>query len=227
MNAEPRESGNDRRLEQDLDVLRASWAERQPAEPPELLDRAILNAARRELERQPVRRRFGQRRLRWAGALATAAIVVLALSIVVQQEPAAPPAVEGNGLRLEPSAPAAAPAAKAEQPPDLRPAAPLLDTQAAAASGNGRPESAMAPESRELREALSDVPAPPPGGLAGVEADSSSEQAAAPGTLTPEDWIEHMRTLLQAGRLEELERERAAFRATWPDYDLPPELQDR
>jgi len=88
--------------EQDLESVRVALSGPEPAEPPHLLDQAVLNTARRELEK-PSAAWTRRIRLRWLGALSTAAIVVLALTVVVQQEQPvprpAPPAADG--LRLE------------------------------------------------------------------------------------------------------------------------------
>ncbi|HET6593601.1 MAG TPA: hypothetical protein VFG48_11840 [Xanthomonadales bacterium] len=105
MNNDPRDRQTDRARDPDLDPIRSAWRRLEHPEPPELLDRAVLNAARRELERPPK-----YRHLRWLGAFATAAVLVLALVVVMRQDPWGPaaPAPSGDGLRLERSA--AAPA---------------------------------------------------------------------------------------------------------------------
>jgi hypothetical protein len=235
MNAESRQPRSEQLLEQDLEALRSVWAGSESTEPPELVDRAILNTARRAIENRPGRR-FGSRRLRWVGAFATATIVVLALSIVVQQEPALPPETEANGLRLEKSAPAVPQRSKAADPagavageglPDRATAARPLAAPPAAESAPGMATAADAQDMGELRESLSDAPEQVPGGQRKVEAETLGVPDASLDAVPPEDWIEQMRKLLEAGRLQELERELAAFRTAWPDYELPPELQGR
>ena len=68
-----------------------------------MLDQAVKNSARRELEGQRKRRP-----LRWLGAFATATVAVLALTIMIQQdEQPLSPALEGpDGLKLEQATPA-------------------------------------------------------------------------------------------------------------------------
>jgi hypothetical protein len=44
--------------------------------------------------------------------------------------------------------------------------------------------------------------------------------------LAPEDWVERLMALQQAGRLEELRAELEAFRQAYPGYQLPPGLQE-
>ena len=88
--------------EQDLEVIRSALPDLDSAEPPEMLDQAVLNSARRDLattRRQPAR---------WIGAIATAAVVVLALSIVVQQDQKTPEPGIGNGIQLNTPSPAVA-----------------------------------------------------------------------------------------------------------------------
>jgi hypothetical protein len=80
-----------RKPHDDLEWAEDRWARRPRAEPPELLDQAVRNAARRALPKPPRRRA-----LPWIGGLATAGVMVLAVALVLRQD-AAP----------EPSAPAA------------------------------------------------------------------------------------------------------------------------
>ena len=93
--------------EQDLEMIRSELPDLDSIEPPNLLDQSVLNSARRELaasRRKPIR---------WIGAFATAAVMVLAISIVVQQDQKTPEPDIGNGFRLDSSRPAAA---KKEKP---------------------------------------------------------------------------------------------------------------
>jgi hypothetical protein len=89
--------------EQDLESVRSALSGLESVEPPDLLDQAVLNTARRELaasRRKP---------MRWVGAFATAAVVVLALSIVIQQDQKTPDPRSGNGIKLDATRPAASP----------------------------------------------------------------------------------------------------------------------
>jgi hypothetical protein len=85
-------------LEQELDSIRARLSALGEQEPPALLDQAVLNTARRELAG---RRR---RQVRWIGAFATVSVLVLTLTLVVQQSevPVAPATGKTNGIRLGP-----------------------------------------------------------------------------------------------------------------------------
>ena len=106
MTTDPQDQRMKKDYEQDLESVRAALSGPEPAEPPRLLDQAVLNTARRELAK-PSARWTGRSRLRWLGALSTAAIVALALTVVVQQElPAPRPAPSAaDGLRLEQEVP--------------------------------------------------------------------------------------------------------------------------
>lgn len=85
-------------LERELDSLRARLSAQEEQEPPALLDLAVLNSARRELAGQR------RRRVRWIGAFATISVMVLALTLVVQQNPAPIDPANGNinGVRSDP-----------------------------------------------------------------------------------------------------------------------------
>ena len=186
----------DRQLEQDLALLREADPETAAAEPPELIDRAVLNMARRA---QP----SGEKRvrLRWLGAFATAAVVVLAFSLVLQQDPQAPPPADTDELRLDRSALSAPP-----------PAAPSATTAA---------EPATAPKTR--RGARVEFEAPPP--LAD-EAMARELDAADSPPLDPATWVQRLLQLQRDRAYGELKTELAAFRESYPDYPLPAELQN-
>jgi hypothetical protein len=185
MNSNPGNGMPDRAFEQDLDTVHAAWQGLRHEEPPALLDQSVRNAARLALAS-----RNRGRSLRWIGALATAAIVVLALAIVVQQDQVGPvpPAPRTDGFRLD----------------DAAPAAKSASDEIAAEQGPARGEPRLQPAApASLQEA--DALQPPP---------------------TADEWIEQMRQLRQTGRLDELRVQMEAFRQTWPDYPLPPDLQN-
>lgn len=90
-----------REPDHDLEWAEKRWARRDRAEPPELLDQAVLNAARRAL---PEPRK--SRRLPWISGLATAGVVVLALGLLLRQEPSQPVRLDTPSLSPSTSAPA-------------------------------------------------------------------------------------------------------------------------
>lgn len=202
MSGDMRNGGPDRSLEQDLTALRAAWQELQQEEPPDLLDQSVRNAARRAL---PPRSR--RRSLRWLGSLATAAVVVLAVSIVIQQdqEGPTPPMPKSDGYRLDK-------ATSAEK---------RAGDETAAEQEPGRAELML---QRAPSAAPGERPTPREGTVPPAVLEEALEKDAT--VSTPEDWVRRMLQLAQAGRHEELRAELDAFREAYPDYPLPPELQE-
>jgi hypothetical protein len=84
-------------FEADLEALQRAYEGQERSEPSTLLDQAVLNMAKRELETQRTGpgslwgSMFGPRSgPRWIGGLATAAVVVLAVNLILQQPGIAP-----------------------------------------------------------------------------------------------------------------------------------------
>jgi hypothetical protein len=202
MTSDKRNSGTDRSLGQDLEAIRAAWQVLPQDEPPDLLDQSVRNAAHRAL---PLDKR--RRSVRWLGSLATAAVVVLAVAIVIRQDPEGPvpPLPKSDGFRLDPAVTTERRASDAK----------ALDRE---------PGHAEITLQRASRAAVSESP-PPTAEKAPAAAplDAMEEDAASPA---PADWLERMLQLQQAGRLEELQAELEAFRKTYPGYPLPPELRE-
>jgi hypothetical protein len=206
MNSDPHDNPNNPEFEPDLSAVRSAWEGLEQVEPPELLDQAVLNTARRNLKgAQP------RRSMRWLGAFASAVVVVLALAIVVRQDQQGPvPPVPGSdGFRMDQDAPARAKSKQERKP--------MMQDEARQAQ----------PETRQIgpaaRAAASEV-VPVQGDESRLRALESLEEDA--GRPDPQAWIEQMRALRAAGRLDELEAELADFRRSFPDYPLPPELLD-
>lgn len=98
MNSIHNNGENDKSLNEDLDKLRRSYAGLEQDEPPELLDQAILNSAHRALEKKSRWMKFS-----WVHGLTTAAVFVLALSLIInqrEQSPAIPDGIEVESLSL-------------------------------------------------------------------------------------------------------------------------------
>ena len=91
MNSHHNNGENDRSLNETLGKLGQSYAKLGQDEPPELVDMAILNSAHRALEKKPHWMKFG-----WLHGLTTAAVFVLALSVVIHQRESQP--VNENGI---------------------------------------------------------------------------------------------------------------------------------
>ena len=202
--------------EKDLEQVLSAMPNLEAAEPPEMVDQAVLNMARRDLEL-----RSRRRPMRWLGAFATAAVVVLSVSIVLQQDPNSPagqsPPSEQDGFNLEKRKKQEAygktdtdisKSVRLDNTPDQpveTAAAPLQEEAAMAEKSVARLSASSAEDSyRNVAEDASeaeDVPA-------------------------PEEWIERLLLLHQSGLYEQLEEDLAAFKQAYPDYPLPPQLQD-
>jgi len=101
-------------FDRDLAAVESAWRQVSAEAPPDLVDQAVRNRARLELERgRP-------RRLRWIGHFATAGVVVLAVSIWLLQDWETPPAPAEGELRLERAAEETAPARQAAEPAPMK-----------------------------------------------------------------------------------------------------------
>ena len=228
MNNDPRKPNDDAKLEQELAGLQAEWNGLPQAEPPDLLDQAVLNAARRDLESTSRRRP-----MRWLGGFATAAVVVVALTLVIEQDPrstSTAPVPEPAPLQK------GAPGASAESAPEasrlqapLPPAEPETmarearrdATRLKAAADNAVAEKAEPGAGRRLELSTAAAPAVSDAQEAGALADEALEESA---LRDPESWIEALLELQASGETDALRAGIAAFRSAYPDYPLPDEL---
>lgn len=201
MNSDPPVRYGDAEFNADLEAVRSAWSRLEQSEPPELIDQAVLNSAKRQLEAS--RKRLP---LRWLGGLATAAIVVLTLAIVVRQDEqtALAPMPDSDGFRLEQGA---------DRPEEADRAVLLQDEPIAETRFMQKAPTAAAatPEAREAPR---------------QEAGQPSAQALEHSETVPDPdlWIERILELRASGDAEQLEAELEAFRRAFPDYPLPPEL---
>jgi hypothetical protein len=202
MTTDPRDQKSEPEFEQDLEAVRSAWSGLEKTEPPELLNQAVMNTARRELESQRKRRP-----LRWLGAFATATVVVLALTLVVQQDEQlnAPVPEKANGFMLEQAAPTAR---KKEADRDDTEFRVRRNAAPAAAPAVMASDNATA----IMEEEISEAP------LKLKKASGAISEAEA--------WIERLLQLQETRQDEKLLQELAAFRQAYPDYILPPALQD-
>ena len=190
MTSDPRDQQSGPEFEQDLETVSAAWSGLEQTEPPELLNQAVLNTARRERD---ARRR--SRPLRWLGGFATATVIVLALTIVIQQDEqqSTPTLNKTDGFMLEQAAP------KASE---------LRMKRSVAAPPVPASDTAALPVAKEMSDSLAEP------------------EEAAGGNPEAEAWIERLLLLRSTQQDEKLVQELAAFRKAFPDYSLPPELQD-
>ena len=205
MTSDPRDQQSGPEFEQDLKAVRSAWSGLEQTDPPELLNQAVLNTARRELN---TRRR--SRPLRWLGGFATATVIVLALTIVIQHEEqqTTPSLKKTNGFKLDQTDPAAS---KSEVDRD--------DFEETARREQAdRQLSPMSSEEAESRMKRS---------VAEEMSDSLAESEKATDSIPEADaWIERLLLLRETQQDEKLIQELAAFREAYPDYVLPPELHD-
>jgi hypothetical protein len=247
MTSDPRDRTPESDFDNDLEAVRSAWNGLEKAEPPELLDQAVLNTARRELESRP-----GRWPLRWLGGFATATVIVLALSIVTQQDPQAPAPVvdETDGIKLDQSVSTAAKkevdrdtakstAAPGDQAGQTRTGSEDRIEKQVQQAEPASPEASAAAElqepatlhrqkvrSEEMPAAVAEVNAASPA-IAEMMADTETEPEKESAELAEaEAWIERLMLLWETQQDEKLVVELAAFREAFPDYPLPSELED-
>lgn len=189
----------------DFSAVETAWRDLPREAPPELLDRAVLNRARRDLETTR------PRRLRWIGHFATAGVVVIAVSMWVLQDGGDLSAPGDGTLRLEPAADAGPPA-ELHSRRVIRETAPPPQARM---EPKGAPANTRAARLEESAVAPADT---------SPMAEASDEDTA---PRDPDAWIEELLELEAQGRGAELKAGLEAFRAAWPDYPLPTALQDR
>jgi len=98
-------------LDEDLDKIAKAYSKTDVEEPPELLDMAIRNSAHRAVEKKPRRMKFG-----WLHGLTTAAVFVLALSVIIHQRENQPTTV--NGFRPDQPQPSSVASPARKQRPE-------------------------------------------------------------------------------------------------------------
>ena len=240
-------SNDDTRDEQ----LSRLYREVRGTEPPETLDRAILDAARAEAA--PVKPRKRAWWQTWAGPASVTATVVLTvtLALMVQQEQEPPfieaPPTKGDAsdFAVRPAAPP--PVAKQEVVPreaervvegtrQAREAAPVA--KPFASEMKAAPAGAVAPRAPMAESAESVAPAKPAAvmrrqvapaadavELRAKSAPLRKEAVGAALARTPEQWLEDIRRLNQQGKDKEAADALADFRKAYPDYRLPDDLR--
>lgn len=85
MNSIHNDGGNDQTLNKGLEELGQAYSALEQDQPPQLLDQVILNSAHRAVAGKPGWKQFG-----WMHGLATAAVFVLAFTIILDQRELAP-----------------------------------------------------------------------------------------------------------------------------------------
>ena len=210
---------------QDVEGVRSAWSGLEQTDPPDLLDQAVLNTARRELGGPGKRRHW-----RWMSGFATAAVVVMALAIVIQQDeqPLAPGLEKADGFRLDQAEPVLRKKESDRDEPEEKARRNAADARLGADS-NGRAETRLRPGAPDAPVAASPaksvnsaVASSVAENLADAPADLEEESSTVPEA---DEWIERLLHLHETGQSEELIAELAAFHDAYPGYPLPPELE--
>ena len=216
---------NERDEQSGHDELERLYRRAGDVEPDPALDRRIRtmgrDAAHHVAGREPVRSPA-----RWIGGLATAAVAVLAIGVIVEQaqppsRAPAPPAVEEALAPQTDAVPAARPAASADRA-EAGDAAVLERRQRNAADVAGVSE----------REAAAPEPARREAPVPAVEAkpELSAFAGDAPGEIAlPSESLLLLATIREAIAEDDLERARellATFREMHPDIEVPADIRE-
>jgi hypothetical protein len=180
--------------------LAALYARLPKVEPDASLDAAVLAEATRATAIR--------RRPRWPVALASAAVLVLAVGVAWQVRVVQPETRYASAPVAAPAAPAESIATPNAPPPLMAPAAPPSPSA---------PSAPIAPVLAPAPEQYRSV-APAPSGML--------LQKLAPSTLGPDDRVGEIRRLLGRGDRAQALRELKDLRQRYPHYDLPQDLRD-
>jgi len=208
-------------------------------EPSMKLDSAVLSEARKA-----VVKRKGWHLAGWLAPLATVAVAMLTVSLVIQMKQQHPETVAP--ATLEETAPAAKSIPANEklmkeekrqretQDASKRKPAPsnLMENRASPDRMAGpKPPAAEVVEPKQGltgRSTLMEQEKSKEADTMAPLADIPAEERIAPRSgkiLYPENWIAKIRELLKQGEKEEARKEIEAFRIAYPDYELPDDLQ--
>jgi hypothetical protein len=171
-------------------------------EPPQELDAALLAASRR-------------RRSRWAVPVSVAAVVVLAVGVTLRVQMEDHKGAEE--IALSPQVMQAPPAEAAPARPEAKREMRAMEAPAAAPLSATPPPQAGA----RRRDAAAESAA---ADRAGVAAGKISA-AAAPET--PEQWLERIARLREAGKAREADESLAEFRKRYPEYRMSEAMRAR
>lgn len=191
------------RLLQELDQLQAHET-RPDIEPPELIDQAVRNMARRELQNSAASPLAGK--LRWIAGLSTVSIALIAVGISMVQSPGVPT-----------SSPA--PAALAPERARSEAAKSGSDKAGEVSSRDAdSPPASLQPKRKAEEESLQATPEAAASQT--VLADSVGEMDEARAEPA-QAWLELIRQLHDQGLEQEAAEQLRAFHAEHPEYPLP------
>ncbi|HMB60414.1 MAG TPA: hypothetical protein VKN35_10925 [Xanthomonadales bacterium] len=195
--AQKHDRERDQELDGDLQRIRAAFQNLQHDDPPELLDQAIINLARRELEGQQKQRK---RRMQWIGALSSMALLLITLNLVVDHQGASPrPPESGSKFRKEQDGAGAD--AIFESRRESSALAPAQDEPAV-------------PVQRSMEMTQS-----------ATLSDAAEEQGELEFKSELSAWIERIRKLREEGQTDQAQAELQSFRQAYPEYPVPEDLK--
>lgn len=177
-------------------------------EPPSPLDAAILAASRR-------------RRSRWAVPVSVAAVVVLAVGVTLRVQ--IEERKDAEEIALSPRV-IEAPAEMAARPSQRIGATPPAAAPPMALESRAQELQAGARKRETLAEAAADRAEPAGRASAGASV-AVGKISKAPET--PEQWLERIARLRDAGKAREADESLAAFRKRYPDFRIPEKLRAR
>jgi hypothetical protein len=219
MTTDTRHQNEENELDRDIGKVSSNWARLGKEEPPDLLDQAVLNRAQRALE-SPGRAGRKPWVFGWPGAFATAAVVLMAFTVVLEQEQQAPAPVlkKADEFRIEADGAAAGKQANRSGavPEESVTRESLADKTPAAKAVSEARSNPLRLESASTQAATEQDSA----GLASELEKSTDEIPVA------DAWIAQLLQLKKTHQDEKLAEELTRFRASYPDYPLPSELDD-
>jgi hypothetical protein len=190
---------SDRHLDAELEALQQAWHKQAAVQPPEVLDLAVLRQAREELqaaEASPPAGRSWPWTRKWVHNLATAAVVVLAATLLLQLREEATEPAAGPGSFSTPAntpSPAAAPAAAATRE---QMAEPVMKMRAAPMQASPMHSEA-------------------------VSADSETADSDPPAEKSAEQWLAEIEALYASGDTGQALRELEALQERYPQLAIP------
>jgi len=191
-----------------LEQIEERYTRWQGEEPPALIDQAVINLAHRHVEARERKRR---RTLHWISGLSTAALMVLALSLVMQSRPGPPaPAIHKDEVMA---------------PAPLRQKRSMQDAPSIESKSTAQPETFGMPAETEQDSDLAREELGAEARMEALPAEESTDSNFREAILAPEVWLEQIRQLRQQGQADEADAELLKFRAAYPDFPLPPDLQ--
>lgn len=225
MNSNHKHGDRNTPLEDDLGNISQAYGRLEHEEPPKLLDQAILNSAHRAVEKQPHWMQFG-----WLHGLTTAAVVVLAISIILHQsEPV--PVLEDGVIGNEPMQRQLEKPSKKES--EVMPSELRTESKEKFSSSDKDIQLKAIVAEEVLLEAADSISEPPQAGAVSRQtspaaiAEPAKSDMRAKGITQPEAEKELLAIIsLKESGDESWRKELDLFLERYPDYPLPDGLKD-